>query len=607
MEFITTTYPWQMWGVLALLVLSIVLYTRTNITIEISSFGILLLLLLFFFFFPLKDNQADAAFLLAGFANPALLSIMALLVIGQGMLRAQALEGFTQALVKIGKKYTKIVIGSILIFVFATTAWLNNTPVAIMFIPILVSLAARTNAAPGKIMMPLSFVCILGGMTTLIGSSTNILAVDVATRLGADSFGFFDITKAGLTLAIPGLIYVLFIMPFFLPQRSEHIVDTPNPDGRHYIVQIDVGLDSQLINMEINKNHSVVDDSKHLLNNMRILRIQRGEKSFYPARNDVVIQLGDQVIASANREVLANAIKSRSDVFGLNQLKTDERILADAVVAPGSRMIGRSLSQITLQYETGCHIVGILRRKRMLRAMIQDIRFEAGDVLLVVGFKQAVRELSHSYDVFLLDWLSTELPHYSQAIKAFLIFTSMVLVTALGILPLIISSILGAVAMILSGVLNLRQAIRAFDQRIFFLVATTIGLASALEITEAPTFLANFAITIFNDPQPITVFTAMFLVISLTTNLLSNNAAAILFMPIMLKLANLMSLDAELAIITVILAANCSFATPMAYQTNLLVMGPGRYQFKDFLRAGTPLIFLLTIAYIFMAKTLYGL
>ena len=596
-----------MWGVFALLALAVLLYTRVRTSIELISFLVLIMLLLLFHVFPLEEGTPSLSQLLGGFANPALITVMALLVVGQGVLRSDALEGFTRLIATIGQNHTKSVIAFILILVFAITAWLNNTPVAVMFIPVLVGLAARTKATPDKIMMPLSFVCILGGMTTLIGSSTNILAVGVAERLGAPHFGFFDITKAGLMLAIPGLLYVLFILPKFLPNRSEPLVDTIEADGRHYIVKIDINEDNPLIGMVVNRTTAVIDDTKHLLNNMRILRTQRGEKSFYPMREEVVLQAGDQVILSANREILTNTIKSRHDVFGLKNVKGTEITLADVVIAPASRIIGRSLSQLTMQYETGCHIIGILRRKRMLRSLIQDIRFEAGDVFLVLGSKKDVRALSHTHDVFLLEWLSTDIPHYTQPIKALAIFLSMVLLAAFEVVPLTIASLMAAIAMILSGVINLRQAIRSLDQRIFFLVATFIGFASALEATQAPSFLAEHTISMLQTSEPIVLFTALFLLIVFITNIISNNAAAILFIPIMLKLSALLELSTELAIITVILAANCSFATPMAYQTNLLVMGPGRYQFKDFIVAGTPLIVLMTLCYIVMAKTLYGL
>lgn len=595
----------QMWGVFALIALAVTLYMHPRIAIELSSFLILLLLLLLFYFFPLAEGSPNPSALLAGFANPALITVMALLVVGQAMFLSEALEGFTTKLARWGQDWTKTIIAALLILVFFTTAWLNNTPVAVMFIPVLAGLAARTNSAPDKIMMPLSFVCILGGMTTLIGSSTNILAVDIAQQLGAEPFGFFDITKAGLMLALPGLAYVLFIMPALLPNRTESAIETIDADGRHYIVKIDIQADSTLIGMLVNGTTALVTDKKHLLNNMRILRTQRGEKSFFPKQEEVVLQEGDFIILSTTREILAQAIKSRHDVFALSQIT--ERVLADAVIAPASRMIGRSISQLTLQYETGCRVLGILRRKRMLRSLIQDIRFEAGDVLLVVGSKQDVRALSDTHDVFLLDWLSTDLPHYTQPIKAFAIFLSMILLSAFEIVPLIIASLFAAGAMIATRVINIRQAIRALDQRIFFLVAAAIGLATALEATQAPTFLASAMLQELEGATPLVIFTLMFLLIALATNLLSNNAAAILFMPIMLHIANLLAISPTFAIITVILAANCSFATPMAYQTNLLVMGLGRYQFKDFVKAGVPLIVLMTVCYVVMAKYLYQL
>lgn len=605
MELLPETV-WQMWAVFALIFFAVIAYMRPQAPIELTSLLVLLALLLLFYFFPLAAGSPSTVSLVAGFANPALLTVMALLVVGQAMFQSEALEGLTRRLAQVKENWLGAMTSAVLIVVFIITAWLNNTPVAVMFIPVLAGLAARTNITLSGVMMPLSFISILGGMTTLIGASTNILAVDIATRLGAPHFGFFDITKAALILAIPGLLYILFVMPAFLPKRSEPVVeDDTDIDGRHYIAQITINTDSPLLGMVVGKNTAVVEDNKSIINNMRILRTQRGERSFYPKQEEVILQEGDFIIVSATRDILTQAIKSRRDLFGLNQI--EDRILADAVIAPASRIIGRSLSQLTLQYETGCHVLGILRRRRMLRALIQDIRLEAGDVLLVVGSKDDLQSLTNTHDVFLLNWLSTALPHYTEAIKAGGIFAAMILISAWELMPLTLAALSAAVAMILANVLNLRQAVRALDSRIFFLVATAIALATALEATNAPTYLASIILDIFTEQSPIIILTAMFLLITFVTNLLSNNAAAIIFMPIMLKVTTLLHLPPELAIITVILAANCSFATPMSHQINLLVMGPGRYQFSDFVKAGTPLILLLSLCYVVMLKVLYSL
>ena len=601
-------YPWQMWAVFGVIALAIALYMTERIPIVLSSLGILTTLILFFNFFPLEAVGSSAPMdpnsLLMGFANPALITIMALLVIGQGMFQSEALEDLTHALVRLGMKHARLALIAILISVFCVSAWLNNTPVAVMFIPVLAALAARTGGAPDQIMMPLSFTCILGGMTTLIGSSTNILAVDIAARFGAPEFGFFDITKPGLMLAIPGLLYVLFVMPHLLPRRGDQSKSDLRPDGRHYIAQIDIGPQSLLIGLKARAGLFIAP--KKLLQNMTVLRVQRGSQSFYPPFEDVALSEGDRVIIAATRPTLTDALKSRDDIFGLKDLKSDDRSLADAVIAPASRMIGRSISQLTLQYETGCHVLGIQRRRRMIRTMLHNIRFEAGDVLLIVGSRQAIRDLSHTYDVFLLEWSATDLPSHMQSRKALAIFGTVVIAAATGFLPLVAAALLGASAMLMSRVLNIRQAVRALDQRVFFLVATAIGLSVALEASGGPKFLTSLVMQNM-DASPLVILAGLFLLIALVTNVLSNNAAAVLFTPIVLESAEVIGFSPELGLITVILAANCSFATPMAYQTNLLVMGPGRYQFKDFIIAGTPLIFLMWIAYIVMAKMLYGL
>jgi di/tricarboxylate transporter len=270
-------------------------------------------------------------------------------------------------------------------------------------------------------------------------------------------------------------------------------------------------------------------------------------------------------------------------------------------------MIGRNIEQIGFRYETACIVLGIQRRSRMIRARMSDIRLEDGDVLLVLGKPSDVGGLRLNRDVIPLEWSATELPDPSRARRARYIFAGTVLAAVSGIVPIEVAAVLGAAGMIAFDVLNIRQAARAIDRRIFLLVGAALAMGTALDVTGGAAFLAQGLVNLFADAGPAVALSAFFLFIAVATNILTNNATAVLFVPIAANAASQFGVDPMIFIYMVIFAANCSFATPMGYQTNLLVMGPGHYQFSDYMRAGVPLILLLWITFSLLAPWYYGL
>ena len=323
---------------------------------------------------------------------------------------------------------------------------------------------------------------------------------------------------------------------------------------------------------------------------------------------------------AATRTGLTVALKSSANIFrGMLQETLHNQdseaapagsgkiTLVEAVVAPGSRMIGRNIEQIGFRHETGCLVLGIQRRSRMIRARMSDIRLEDGDVLLILGEADDVQGLRLNRDVIPLEWSATEIPDIRRAWRARIIFGASILAAVTGVVPIEVAALAGAAGMIAFDVLNIRQASRAVDRRIFLLVGAALAMGSALQFTGGAGFLAHAVVTIFQGAGPAVVLSAFFLLVSVMTNMLSNNATAVLFVPIAAGTANELGVDPMIFIYAVIFAANCSFATPMRYQTNLLVMGPGHYQFRDFLNVGGPLIIILWITFSLFAPWYYGI
>ena len=603
---------WQMWATMILVAIAVGLYFRERFSIEAISVGIVTALLVFFHIFPLSNGlELDSQSLLSGFAAPALITIMALLIVGQGMFHTGALEGPILRINNSLNKRPRRTLFVVFALAFGVSMFMNNTPVVVMFIPVLTAMAARTRTAASRYLMPLSFICILAGMTTLIGSSTNLLVNDVLRRFTGEGLSFFTQTGPGLILAAIGAIYIIFAAPILLPDRVS-LEDEVSDSGRQYIAQI-----------RVTDNHPL-DGAKPIaglypaLKNVTVRMVQRGEHSFVPPFEEN-LQSGDILIVAATRERLSKLLSSSSrylegmlNIAGFHDESrtpeaSDTIVISEAVIAPGSRMIGRNIEQIGFRRQTGCLVLGIQRRSRMIRKSMLDIRLEAGDVLLLFGYEANMREQRHNRDILLLDWSTTELPDIRKSLYARLIFAGTVLLAATSLLPIEIAALCGAISMIASGCLNIRQAVRALDIRIFLLIGAAFAMGLALERTGGASFIAQETVSIFAPFGNQILISAIFLVIAVMTNILSNSATALIFAPIALSISAQTGIEPTVLVLTVIFASNCSFATPIAYQTNLLVMAPGRYQFADFAKFGVPLIILIWISYTLMLPLLFNI
>ncbi len=604
-----------MWATLAIIGIAVYLYVREKYTIEAISVGVIVVLLLFFDLFPVADqvthNALSSSVLLSGFAAPALIAIMALLIVGQGMFHTGALEGPIMGLNNALDKYPRRTLAFVFLMAFSVSMFMNNTPVVVMFIPVLSAMASRLRKSASLLMMPLSFMCILAGMTTLIGSSTNLLANDILVRDTGQSLEFFTQTSAGLVLAFIGAIYIILASPILLPKR-ESLESEISEAGHQYIAQIRVTENHPL------KGKSPIAGLFPALKNVTVRMIQRGDQSFLPPFEQE-LQVDDILIVAATRKSLSTLLATDSqylegmlNIAGFHDESkqtehSDTLVISEAVIAPGSRMIGRNIEQIGFRRQTQCLVLGIQRRTRMIRKRMLGIRLEAGDILLLFGYASDMLNIRTNRDVLLLDWSTKEVPDIRKSKWARYIFLMTILLAATGILPIEIAALCGALAMIATGCLNIRQAVRALDMKIFLLIGSAFAMGLALEKTGAAAYIAKSVVNLSMPFGHHVLIAALFLLVAILTNIISNSAAALLFAPIALSISVQTGLDPLALVLTVIFAANCCFATPIAYQTNLLVMGPGRYKFRDFARFGIPLIFILWIAFCFMIPFIFNI
>ena len=602
MELVSISSSWQMWMTMLFVLVAVYLYVTEKYSIESISVGIVTTLMIFFHFFkPEISANFDSTSLLSGFAAPALITIMALLVVGQGLFQTGAFEGPIIRINNALDNSPRRTLSIVFILAFSVSMFMNNTPVVVMFIPIISAMALRLRHSTSIYMMPLSFVCILAGMTTLIGSSTNMLVNDVLVRSTDLSLKFFTQFPFGIILATIGSIYIIIAAPILLPNKRKQ-KNKNQTSGQQYIAQIRITEHHPL-------NTSVpIAGLYPKLKDVTVRMVQRGEKVLLPPFEHALKE-NDILIVAATRKSLSNLLTSSPEYlkgmlnitgFQKNQKDGDYNqsiVISEAVIAPSSRMIGRNIEQIGFRRQTGCLVLGIQRRSRMIRKSMLDIRLEAGDILLLFGYESEIIELRDNRDLLLLDWSTKELPDIRKSILAQLIFIGTVACAATSFLPIEIAALSGAIAMIASGCLNIRQAVRALDMRIFLLIGAAFAMGLALEKTGGAEYIGLTVVNTFQPYGDQILLSSVFFIIAILTNIISNSAAALLFAPIGLAISQQTGIDPISIVLTVIFATNCSFATPIAYQTNLLVMGPGHYKFSDFALFGIPLIFILWLSF----------
>ncbi|MCW5699080.1 MAG: SLC13 family permease [Rhodospirillales bacterium] len=616
-----------MWATFALVVIALALYASEKMPMEVISIGVVCALLVFFQLFPVLDpagrNVLDAHRLLQGFANPALVTVLALLVMGQGMVRAGLLDVLARIVLRAGRGRLWFSIFLVLMVAISISAFLNNIPVVVIFIPIMQGLAMQFSMPPSKLMIPLSYAAVLGGMTTLVGSSTNLLVNSAMIELDLRPFGFFDFTVPGIAMVAVGLLYLMLVAPRILPGRAS-MVDRilAGGSGKQFIAQLTIAEDSTLVGM------SAPGGLFPSLPDITVRLVQRDEEAILPPFEGFTAQPGDVLVVAATRKALTDALSRKVAQIDPKYAKRERptragaksrnggddlpwdgaaQVMAEVMVAPGSRYEGQTLRQIGFFSQTHCVVLGIQRRSRMIRTRMTEIRLEAGDVLLVQGDAHDINQLKANREVVLIEWSAEELQTQVSAPVAALIFAVAIGIAATGLVSLVVATLTGAVAMVVCGALNVRQAARAVDPKIVTTIGAALAMGVALQETGGAQHVARLLVDAMRGAGPSVVLSVFFLTVAVLSNLVTTKTAAVLFTPIAIDIAREVGVPAEPFAVAVVFAANCSFASPLGYQTNLLVLGPGHYRFIDFARAGIPLIVLLWLVFSAVVPWWYGL
>lgn len=596
-------------AVLLITVVALYLFRRDDIPLETSSLAVIAILCLMFALFPytVEGIHFEPSSLFLGFGHEALVTVCSLMIIGQGIVRTGALEPIGRYLAKLWKISPTLSLLITLILAGGLSAFVNNTPVVVLLLPILISVSLRTKTDASPMLLPMGLATLVGGMATTIGTSTNLLVVSIAKNMGAVEFGLFDFIQPALIASVVAVIYLWLIAPKILPIRTPTMPDT---SPRLFSAYLNINEESEAKEKTITEIIAMTDGQ------LKIESIQRGPEN----RN--IIPLPDTILTTGDRLKVhdyPDRLKEYELVLGAtlfsglrkvddeHPLKADEQTLAEIVIIAGSGVEGKTLKEARFIRKFAISVVALHRAGKAMetgRNSIGNIKLKIGDVLLVQGETEQIQSLKAKKGLLIIDGAES-LPQTSKAPLALVTLCIVVLTSAFGLLPIEISSICGVLILLITKCLNWEEVSSALSTQVILIVAASLALGSAMMQTGGAEYIAQVFVSLSQGLPPGGVLAALMLLLAILTNIVSNNAAAVIGTPIAISVASQLNLSPEPFILAVLFGANLSYATPMAYKTNLLVMNAGGYQFSDFMRVGIPLILIMWITLSILLNWMY--
>jgi di/tricarboxylate transporter len=600
------------YAVMALVVLALILFASERVPLATSSLLILVLLTLLFEVFPYRNESGllRASDLFLGFGHQALVAVCSLMIAGQALVRTGALEPVGRQLARWWTHSPRLSFLLTLALGALLSAFVNNTPVVILLLPILISVSLKTGMAASDMLLPMGLATSIGGMSTSIGTSTNLLVVAVAADLGLRRMGMFDFALPAMIAGSVGILYLWFVAPRLLPPREARL---PTTSPRLFTAQLRIHEDSAANQKHLSELIELAGG------NLEVVHIIRGKKkNKLVAIPDMVLRSDDRIIVKGTPDRL----KELETIFGASLFSGDERVdeehplqdssqqIAEVVVVPGSTLDGRTLANIRFRERYQLLVLALFRSNKWAGKQgtehTEDTRLHSGDVLLVQGSIKNIDRLKSSRNLLVLDAKSA-LPISSRAPLAILIMVGIILTAAFGLLPIAVSALCGVLLLLLTGCLKWFDTTRALSAPVILIIATSLAMGTAMVQTGGAQMIASAYVDATAGASPVFILSGLLAMMALLTNVVSNNAAAVIGTPIAIGIAQQLGQPPEPFVLAVLFGANMSFATPMAYQTNLLVMSAGNYRFTDFVRVGLPLILILWALLTFLLPWLYGM
>lgn len=565
-----------------ILIVTLYLLITEKLPVDVTALGVIVVLMTTGILPPLQA--------VLGFANPAVITVAAMLLISQGMIRTGAVGFIGQKVIKYSRGNSNLAMIVTLLIVAVASAFINNTPVVVLFIPIILSLSCEFNFSPSKFLIPISYASILGGTCTLIGTSTNIIVSNLSFTSGFGKIGMFELSSVGVPIAILGLAFLYFSAPLLMPGHAIPTCELEDREGRRYLAELTVTADSPLIGKDI------ASFFLKKYQTLELFEIIRGPHIFYPGQDMIEITPNDLLLVKGSANDLVAILNDKA--VGLPHSDQDlnftandpDALIVELIIPPQSALIGEKLLDTHLRGDPRVHIIAIKRRQlHYSDQKIQAVKLRIGDIILVRCSKGRLDQIRKESDFIIIEDVHHEIIHKNKARWATLIFAGLVASAAIGLADIIVCALTGVFLMVLTGCLQLRDAYRAIRGDVLLLIVGMIALGTAMEKTGATQFYTHWFLSLFKGESPIFVLTGIICLTSISTQMLSNNATAVLLLPIAIATALELGVNPKPFVIAVCLGASACFASPIGYQTNLLVYGPGNYRFSDYLKLGIPL------------------
>ena len=578
----------------------VVFFVMEILPIEVTAMGAIGLLLLFD---VLSWQEA-----ISGFSNPAVITIGAIFIMSRALVKTGFLEVFADFLAKKGGNRKWLTIFIFLLTVSIISGFINNTAAVAIFIPLAIDLCQKFRISPTKILLPLSYAAIFGGTLTLIGTSTNLIVSSVMEEFNMTPFSMFEFTKLGVIFLVLGTLYNLIISKWFMPSRSIISSLTRKYHMGSFLTEFKIGEDSPLIGrsygeMEIAQNY-----------NLQVYKIIRDSKNIRFNLHNIIIHKDDIFLVQINvKEMLK--FKDDMKVLLLSDVKMNQaelsgknHVIVEGIVSQQSALIGKTLQELDFRSRFGSFVLAVKRQRELLRNKIAHIRLKFSDTLLIMVPKERLDILRTSNDLIVLEELDIHLRYERYWWFSILVIPAVMLLATFGVIPIVKGAVLGAILLLVLRSLSIQDAYESISWSVIFLIASLIPLGTAIHNTNLDKNIGDLIYVLgaliggVDNVNPIIILAVLYGVTFILSAFVSNAAVAVMLTPIGILLASLIGdngIDSRPFLVAICFGASCSFMTPMGYQTNMMVYGPGQYRLKDFFQMGIPLTIIFWLAAVY--------
>lgn len=527
---------------------------------------------------------------LSGFANSGLITVAAMFAVAAGLHASGGIDLLVNRL--LGKPLTtRGAIIRLLLPVLPLSAFLNNTPVVATMIPAINAWSRKIGISPSRLLIPLSYGSIIGGTVTLIGTSTNLVVAGQYEALtGRNDFGIFSITLVGLAVVITGSAFMILVLPRLLPDRSAR---QPFANMREFTVEVAVDPNGPLTGL------TVEQAGLRNLERLYLVEIIRGKSVVTAAPSEETLQAGDRLVFAGETDAITDLLR----IHGLSASMGDgtplmedraERRLVEVVVSQSCAAVGETVRSSRFHDRYGAIVLALARHGERIEGNLGNIIIQPGDTMLLEARPAFVTRQRYNKDFLVVNDLDKEPPRHEKAVLSWLILAAAVLAAGAGLISMLNAALLAVGAMIVGGCLSISQAEKSLDMPVLITIAASFALGAALEKTGVAAALAENLVAL-SGGRPWLLLVLTYTAVTLLTETITNNAAAVIMVPLALAITQQAGLNPEPFMLAIMIAASASFATPLGYQTNLMVYGPGSYRFSDFLRAGIPMNILVGV------------